>query len=404
MAEAGTDPDASNATFFADAAFSANPQPTYREMRSGCPVMRTDGPAGVILTRYEDVLFALRHPETFSSNMEAVEIGNQRPLIPLQLDPPEQTRYRRLLDPQFSSQKMRVLEPEVRRMVNGLIDSFIDNDECEFNEAFAIPLPCTVFLRLMGLPIKDLDLLLELKDRIIRPDTTDVAEATRIRSETGDRIYAYFEGAIDARRSERGSDLVSYLLDADVDGDRLQRTEILDICYLFLLGGLDTVTASLGCAVAYLARNPEQRRKLVADPSLIASAVEELLRWETPVMGIARVALQNVTIGDTEIRAGERVTLLIGSANTDEEEFADAEQVDVARMPNRHLAFGGGPHRCLGSHLARLELRVSLEELHRRIPDYAVSPGEEPGYAVGIREVKYLPLVFGSRLPAGEVR
>jgi cytochrome P450 len=160
------------------------------------------------------------------------------------------------------------------------------------------------------------------------------------------------------------------------------------------------VTASLGCAVAYLARHPEQRSKLVADPSLMPSAVEELLRWETPVMGVARVAIQDVTIGDTQIRTGERVTLLLGSANTDGEEFEDTERIDLARMPNRHLAFGGGPHRCLGSHLARLELRISLEELHRRIPDYAVSPGEEPGYAVGIREVKYLPLVFGSKLPA----
>jgi cytochrome P450 len=369
-------------------------------MRSGCPVMRTDGPAGVILTRYEDVLHALRHPETFSSNMDAVEIGNQRPLIPLQFDPPEHTRYRKLLDPQFSSQKMRVLEPEVRTLVNELIDSFIDDGKCEFNAAFAIPLPCTVFLRLMGLPIEDLDLFLELKDKIIRPGTTDVEAAAGIRSETGDRIYAYFEQAIDARRDERGGDLISYLIDAEVDGDRLQRTEILDICYLFLLGGLDTVTASLGCAVAYLARHPEQRSKLVADPSLMPSAVEELLRWETPVMGVARVAIQDVTIGDTQIRAGERVTLLLGSANTDGEEFEDTERIDLARMPNRHLAFGGGPHRCLGSHLARLELRISLEELHRRIPDYAVSPGEEPGYAVGIREVKYLPLVFGSKLPA----
>jgi cytochrome P450 len=187
---------------------------------------------------------------------------------------------------------------------------------------------------------------------------------------------------------------LSGFLDADVEGHRLTREDILDICYLFLLAGLDTVTASVGCMVSYLARNPEQRRRLVEDPSLVPGAVEELLRWETPVPGVPRVLTEDVELSGEQLAAGERVTVLLGSANIDESEFPEPDRVDFERPANRHLAFGGGVHRCLGSHLARLELRVSLDTLHERIPDYTIKPGEEPQYTMGIRAVEYLPLVF----------
>jgi cytochrome P450 len=183
-------------------------------------------------------------------------------------------------------------------------------------------------------------------------------------------------------------------LTAEVDGHRLTDNDILDICYLFLLAGLDTVTATLGCSVSYLAQHADHRDALVADPSLVPAAVEELLRWETPVPGVPRIATRDVEIAGETIAAGESVMCLIGAADVDPTEFPDPETIDFAREGNRHLAFGGGVHRCLGSHLARLELRVALEELHRRIPDYALKPGEEPRYTMGIRSVDYLPLVF----------
>jgi len=179
-----------------------------------------------------------------------------------------------------------------------------------------------------------------------------------------------------------------------IDGERLTRSEILDICFLLLLAGLDTVTATLGCNIAYLASNPSKRRSLVEDPSLVPTAVEELLRWETPVTGLPRIALQDVTIGDFEIREGELVTLLLGAANTDDEHFPEAQRVDFLRERNVHTAFGVGVHRCLGSHLARMELKVALEEWHRRIPDYRIEPGETPRVSPGIREFMYLPLVW----------
>jgi cytochrome P450 len=188
--------------------------------------------------------------------------------------------------------------------------------------------------------------------------------------------------------------MLTGFLEAEVDGNRLTREDILDICYLFLLAGLDTVTASVGCMVSYLAQHPEQRQRLVDDPSQIPGAVEELLRWETPVPGVPRVVTKDVELSGERLESGERVTVLIGSANIDERGFPEPADIDFERPANRHLAFGGGVHRCLGSHLARLELRVALEQLHERIPDYSIKPGEEPKYSMGIRAVEYLPLVF----------
>jgi cytochrome P450 len=375
----------------------AGPQSIYDLLREHSPVLRTDQ-GGTIIARHEDVEFALRNADIFSSDMEAVSIGNVRPLIPLQVNPPEHVKYRRLLDPLFAPKQVAQLEADVRKLSNQLIDDFIDTGECEFNSAFAIPLPCTVFLRLLGLPLEDLDLFLELKNNIIRPggQTAQMAEEefTRIQAQTGQKIYAYFNKVLDEREQQPRDDMLTGFLEAEVDGHRLTREDILDICYLFLLAGLDTVTASVGCMVAYLARHPEQRRQLVDNPSLIPGAVEELLRWETPVPGVPRVVTEDVELSGERLEAGERVTVLVGSANIDESEFPEPDKIDFARPANRHLAFGGGVHRCLGSHLARLELRVALEQLHERIPDYTIKPGEEPQYTMGIRAVEYLPLVF----------
>jgi cytochrome P450 len=377
--------------------FAACPQAEYARLRSECPVSRLPFLGLPLVARHEDVMWALRHPEIFSSEMAAeIALGTERPMIPQQIDPPRQTRYRKILDPQFSRKRMAELEPRVRAHATELIDAVIDRGECEFDSAFAIPLPCTAFLGLMGLPQEELGLFLELKDGIIRPPTTpgDLEAGKQYRHKTGRRIYDYFEGLIDERLVHPRDDVMSYLVRAEIDGERLTRNEILDICFLFLLGGLDTVTATLGCSIAYLAENPEQRHRLVREPEKIPAAVEELLRWETPVMAIPRVARQDVTVAGREIKKGELVTFLIGSANTDEAAFENADRVDFDREANRHIAFGAGPHRCLGSHLARMELRVALEEWHRRIPDYSIKPGEKPVYTAGIREVRYLPLVW----------
>jgi cytochrome P450 len=291
---------------------------------------------------------------------------------------------------------MLEIEPDVRRHANELIDKILDAGECEFDSAFAIPLPCTAFLSLLGLPQEDLELFLELKDGIIRPkaQTNDPEEPGRLRAATGKRIYAYFEKIIDQRTKSPRDDMMTYLVTAEIEGKKLTNNEILDICFLLLLGGLDTVTATLGCNIAFLAANPQHRRKIVEDPSLIPAAIEELLRWETPVIGVPRVVKQDVEIAGFEIKAGEIAILLLGAADVDQAAFANADRVEFERERNRHVAFGAGPHRCLGSHLARMELTVAMEEWHRRIPDYAIKEGETPRFSPGIREVQYLPIVW----------
>ena len=377
------------------------PQPHYAELRDKCPVGRMFFTNSPVVSNFKDVHDALRDPHTFSSAID-LKLGNVRPMIPQQLDPPAQTRYRRLLDPLFSRKKMEELVPAIRDHAAALIDEFIDDGECEFDSAFAIPLPCTAFLSLFGLPLSELSTFLEMKDGIIRPHkflppgSADLVKAEEIRKTTSQRMYAYFEDEIARRCANPGEDLLGKLLEAEIDGKKLEHNEILDICYLLLMAGLDTVTATLGCNIAYLAANPDQRRRIVENPALIPGAVEELLRWETPVTVVPRMAMKDTAIAGFEIKAGEIVSFLIASANTDDTHFKDAQSVDFERERNIHMAFGAGPHRCLGSHLARMELQVAMEEWHKRIPDYAIKPGETPTYSPGIREVMYLPIVWNT--------
>jgi cytochrome P450 len=377
---------------------AANPQPMLKALRESMPVMPVEG-VGVVLTGRAEIDDAFRDPATFSSNMSAIDLKNVRPLIPLQIDPPDHKKYRKILDPIFAPRQMALLEVPVTRLVNDLIDGFVDRGEVDFAREFSVPFPSQVFLTLLGLPLDELPRFLAMKDGIIRPEqVTGSAYGSdamhELQRETAQSIYDYFDGILDEREIERRDDLLSQFLDAEVDGQKLQRTEILDICFLFLIAGLDTVTATLDCMFAFLAQHPEHRRQLVDDPARIPAAVEELLRWETPVMGVARIAARDTNLGGCPINQGDQVMVMLGSANTDETEFEDAETVRFDRESNRHLAFGGGIHRCLGSHLARQELRIALREWHRRIPEYSVAPGHTLAYTAGIRSIEHFPMNF----------
>jgi cytochrome P450 len=350
----------------------------------------------VAVSGRDDVTTILRDAEIFSSNMAATDLGNIRPLIPLQIDPPKHRLYRRLLDPLFAPRNIAPLEAKIVELVHTLIDRFSEQGRVDLTASFTIPLPSEVFLVLMGLPMADLDQFLAMKDGVIRPKGDTVDELHEGRHRAGEAIYRYFEAVLDERSQASASndDLLSQFLVAEVDGVRLTREEILDICFLFLIAGLDTVSATLECMFAYLAANPVARQRLVDAPDSVAAAVEELLRWETPVPGVVRVATADTELSGCPVHKGDQVFAILGSANTDGDGLDDVTSVDFDRDDNRHLGFGGGVHRCLGSHLARVELRVALREFHRRIPHYAVAEGAELEVTPGIRSYPSLPLVF----------
>jgi cytochrome P450 len=325
----------------------------------------------------------------------AVDIGQDRPLIPLQIDPPEHARYRKVMDPQLSHKELAHLEHDVRRLVDEKVDGFIDRGSCDFHTELSVPLPGTVFLSLAGLPLEHAPQLLEWKDNIIRPAAFTPEEAADIRKATGRAMYGYFEEAIDARAAAPTDDIITRFMQTEIEGQIMTRDEMLDLCYLFILGGLDTVTATLDCSIAHLAEHPELRQAIAEDLSLVPHAVEELLRLETPVMQVLRVVAQPHEMHGVTMSPGDTVIVMLGAADTDFDEFGDdANVMSLERSTNRHLAFGGGPHRCLGSHLARLELRVAIEQFHRRIPSYRLADGADLDYSPGIREIASLPLVF----------
>jgi len=377
-----------------DPELTAHPQPSFKLLRDAGPAVDMGEGSMVIVGGDAEVRHVLTHPEIFSSGIDAVAIGQIRPLIPLQIDPPQHRNYRKLLDPIFAPRQVALLEDRTRALVQDLVGAVAGDGACNFHHAIAEPLPTTVFLQLLGLPVERAREFIDLKDGIIRPPVKTNEERVQYTAQVGQRIYAVLQEAIDQRLEQRADDFLSMFLDAEVDGHRLTVEDVQDIGYLFFLAGLDTVTASLDCMLSYLAQHPDQRRRLVEDPSLIPHAVEEMLRWETPVQGVVRITTEDTEIGGCPVGAGRVVSVVLGSANTDERAWPDAESIDFDREGNRHIAFGGGAHRCLGSHLARMELRVALEEWHAAVPDYRVADGIALRYSQGLRAIENLELVW----------
>jgi cytochrome P450 len=379
-----------------------DPKPTYQELRVGGRVQRLEGFAGpaIVASGREAIDEIFKYPDVYSSALHFGSLGNVRPLIPIEYDPPEQRKYRKLINPIFSPQTVERWKEPVAQLVHELIDGFGDAEEIDYAKQFSTPLPSQIFLTLLGLPLEDLPTFLRLKDGIVRPGVVlglphNRPEVKELQKTTAQEIYAYYNKVLDEREIERQDDLLSHLLDTEVDGEKLTREELLDICFLFLTAGLDTVSASLETFTAYLAEHPEKRAEIVANPDNIDNVVEELLRHESPVMLVSRFATKDTTLGGCPVHKGEQVYAFIGSANLDEQELEDAGEVRFDRKNNRHIAFGGGVHRCLGSHLARMELRIILREWHARIPDYRTKPGVTLDISPGVRSLPSFPLLLG---------
>lgn len=382
---------------FRDIAYrrSADPAGYYEEQRARGPVMTDQHPLGhVEVINRAEVEYVLRNPDIFSSNKGVM--GSSQPVIPIGIDPPLLSSYRRLLDPAFSPRQMNGLIPKVADKVNALIDEFIDTGECDFSEAISVPLPATTFIDLLGLPQSKLPTLLYWKDVMIHHvDMTDSPEAAQaLLADTVPKIYEYIYSVIADRRDKAADDVVTRLLESTLeDGRALTDDEIARTLFLLISAGLDTVSISLQCIFHFLATHPEARQMLVEDPDSTNNLIEELLRWESPVQTVlGRIATRDTEVGGCPIKAGSIVEVSIGGANLDPA-VAGADTVDLTRGDKPHIAFGGGPHRCLGSHLARMELRTVVREWHKRIPNYRLKADYTPEWNANVlRGVNHLML------------
>jgi cytochrome P450 len=316
----------------------------------------------------------------------------------LHLDGELHRHYRRLLDPLFTPKKMAELEPDVRKLADELIDDFIGDGSVEFHDTFCVPLPSTIFLRIFGLPVEDAPFLISKKDRILKNDATTHEEAEVIGRAAGLELREHLHARLAERRREgtRRDDLLDQFMHFEVDGHSLNDDEVVNIMHMFTIAGLDTVTSSLSCMVAWFATHPDDRHRVVAEPALLAAAIEELMRFESPVPSSGvRFATEDTEVNGVPVEAGSMVYLCWASANLDPGTIESPFDVDIERVDNRHIVFAAGTHRCLGSHLARMEMRASIDQLHRRIPDYWVTEGEQIAYEfAGVRQAKYLPLSF----------
>jgi len=271
----------------------------------------------------------------------------------------------------------------------------------ELHDAFCVPLPSIIFLKLFGMPLDDMPLLISFKDGILKNDGTTRDEKEEIGIEVGSAMRAYLRDRLDERKADgrRFDDLLDQFLHFEVDDHRLTDDDVLNIMHLFTIAGLDTVTSSLACILAWFATHPDQRREVIAEPALLAPAIEELMRFESPVpAGGARWATEDTEVNGVPIKAGELVFLCWASGNLDPAAVEHPLSVDLEREPNRHIAFAAGIHRCLGSHLARNELRVAVDQFHRRVSDYCIADGERVEYEfAGVRQAVRLPVAFTAR-------
>ncbi|GAB2858046.1 cytochrome P450 [Actinocorallia aurea] len=373
----------------------------YDKLRSACPVAHSSAYGGHwVATGYDEIHEICRDAETFSSESVNIppSLGQDGRMIPLEADPPDHTDYRKILTPVFSPRRMAALEERIGEIVTELLDAMEGREKVDFIAAFAKELPTRVFLALMGWPLDDATRFHTWVDTLVLgvPGGTE-EESMAARGEAAMSVYGYFNAMLDERAAatEDRDDVTGLLVNGRFGDRELTRHEQLNMLFVLLIGGLHTVQGQLAHSAIFFAENPDKRRELVADPGLVNTAVEEMLRWESAVAP-ARVVTRDTVLGGVALSAGDRVLIPLGAAGRDPAKFPDADEVDLARDPNPHLAFGAGRHRCLGSHLARVELRVAFAALHRRFPDYRLDPADPPERHLSqVKGVVRLPLLLG---------
>ncbi len=382
-----------------DPAYVDDPFTIWDELRKTCPIALTNRRGRNWLpTRYEDVTAMAHDIEHFSSlEVAVIPFEGEEPdepvlpygLPPISADPPLHTWTRRLLLPWFSHKRVDAYEELTRGLCVGLIDGFIDAGGADAAADYAQQIPVRVIAHILGVQP-------ELADTFtgwVR-DVLEFADDPDRRFRGMEALINYFLAEVERRQESPGDDLMSFLLTAEVDGARLEQSVVLGAAALILIAGIDTTWSAIGSALWHLATHEADRRRLVAEPELLPLAIEELLRAYSPVT-MARVVTSDVEYAGCPMRAGDKILMNFPGANRDPEVFEDPDKVVLDRQHNRHVAFGSGIHRCAGSNLARMELRVALEEWLRRIPEYRLADQAQVTWAGGqVRGPRVLPVVF----------
>jgi cytochrome P450 len=378
--------------------YAGDPYPAYKQLRASAPVCWNHVTKFWALLKYEDARFISSNPGTFSST-QGITIPDPALENPVQegnlifTDPPRHRQLRKLINAGFTRRQVAMLEPKARAIVRGILADVEPDCTIEFAEEIAAPLPTRIIAELLGAPAADWEQFRAWSDAAAGTADPEIELDPFVAI---GQLWEYFTKLVAMRRTETHDDMLSVLVDAQIDGERLSDDDLLNFAFLLLVAGNETTRNLISLGTLALIAHPGECRKLVDDPSLIPGAIEEMLRWTSPVTHMARTATVDVEIRGQLIRAGDTVVMLYGSANRDEEVFGpDAEQFKVTRSPNPHIAFGCGEHSCLGAQLARLEARVLFEELLHRFPKLELTGDVTRMRATMVPGVKRMPVRLG---------
>jgi cytochrome P450 len=383
-----------------DEGYVRDPFPIWDSLRTTCPVAHTERWSGSWLpTRYEDVFEIAQDPGRFSSRSitvtpvpheQAVAADYGIKALPIAADPPVHTWSRKLLLPAFNLQSVQKWEPVTRELCRSLVDGFVHEGRADAAAGYAQQIPVRVIAGMLGIPADMSDTFTEWVRGVLEIGLTN----PQVRVESRAKIIGFFREIIAERRGVAGEDLISQMLAAEVDGKPVAEDDIIGICTLLLVAGIDTTWSAIGSSLWHLASHEEDRRRLAAEPELMGTAVEELLRAYAPVT-MARIVNKDTEVAGCPMHAGDRILMAFPAANRDPEKFPDADRVVIDRQKNPHIAFGVGIHRCVGSNLARMEVRVALEEWMARIPDFRLEDPDAVTWAGGqVRGPRSCMVVF----------
>jgi len=380
------------------------PHAAFALLRREAPVFRQAEASGRgfwAVTRYADVVAISRDPRLFSSNAGGTNIfeldGGDLELVRMMLlnmDPPRHTKYRRLVSQGFTPRRIAQLERHVREICRRIVDGIAAAGECDFVTTVAADLPLQVIAEMLGVPHADRHRVFDWSNRLIGFDDPEYQTSAADGRLAAAEMWAYANALARERREQPRDDLVSVLMHAEVDGERLTEMEFDAFFLLLAVAGNETTRNLISGGMLALMEHPEERARLLAEPRLVPTAVEEMLRWVSPVLHFRRTATRDTELRGQRIRAGDKVVLFYPSANRDEAVFQDPDRFDVGRTPNEHLAFGIGEHFCLGASLARLEIRAMFEELLSRLPDMELAGPVDRLRSNFINGIKHMPVRF----------